>query len=96
MPVVDLRGYLGLKQVETTESSVILVVELGTLALGVLVDRVLEVMDFHADQIRPPPDGLHRGLQGDQLVGVARTQEAVCFLLDLGRSDALAQRLRAV
>ncbi|MGA2129527.1 MAG: chemotaxis protein CheW, partial [Xanthobacteraceae bacterium] len=60
VPVLDLRAKLGLPSVPATETTRILVVEIAVagrpLVLGLVADRVIEVIAFAASEIEPPPD----------------------------------------
>ena len=60
MPVLDLRAKLGLPTIPTTEMTRILVLEVEVagrvLVLGLVADRVFEVLAFAATDIEPAPD----------------------------------------
>ena len=87
IPVVDPRRKLGLDPLKTTEQTVIIVVRSawrgGELTMGVLVDEVLEVRDIDAGQIEPPP-GLGTGaFDATFILGVAKCDARVVFLVDI-------------
>lgn len=89
IPVADLRLLFGMERVEATDQTVIIVVQLtldgGEITMGILVDRVMEVLDIPSDQIEPPP-GLGRGaIDTDFILGVGKSGERVVFLLDIGQ-----------
>ena len=56
IPVIDLRRKFGMEPAEPTEQTCIIVVEIshaeGAISTGIVVDRVSEVLDITADQIR--------------------------------------------
>jgi purine-binding chemotaxis protein CheW len=84
IPVVDLRVQFGMPSCETTEQTVIIIVQCQrsgqSLTLGLLVDRVLEVQSFPADQIEPPPDfGVAQA--AGFIVGVGKASAGIVFLL---------------
>jgi len=70
VPVIELRSKFAMESIETTEQTCIIVVEVagageGQVAqVGLIVDRVSEVLDIARDQIEPPPQlgGLNSGL----------------------------------
>jgi purine-binding chemotaxis protein CheW len=60
VPVIDLRRKLGLPDVATTHQTRIVVLDLQLggrrLAVGLIADRVIEVITLPADKLGPPPD----------------------------------------
>jgi purine-binding chemotaxis protein CheW len=91
IPVIDLRLKFGMSACETTDQTVIIVVQCQVegrpLTMGILVDRVLEVLNVAADQIEPPPD-LGDGGGGEAeafLLGVGKAGQRVVFLLDIAK-----------
>lgn len=89
IPVVDLRLQFGMEPCAPTDQTVIIVVQCSfegrPLTMGVLVDRVLEVLDIQADQIEPAPDLGDRSLHSDFILGVGKSGSRVVFLLDISR-----------
>jgi purine-binding chemotaxis protein CheW len=97
IPVIDLRLQFGMEQCEATDQTVIIVVQCAVdgqpLTMGLLVDRVLEVLAIGADQIEPPPSfGVSDG--AEFFLGVGKAGQRVIFLLDIAR--LLSARERAV
>jgi purine-binding chemotaxis protein CheW len=89
IPVVDLRMKFGMAATEATEQTVVIVLQVAlgdrTLTMGVLVDRVLEVLNIEGTAIEPPPD-LGGGTAGDDFIlGVGKTAHRVVFLLDIAK-----------
>jgi purine-binding chemotaxis protein CheW len=89
IPVVDLRAKFGMPPTAATEQTVVIVLQVAvdgrTLAMRVLVDCVLEVLNIEAATVEPPPD-LGRALAGgDFILGVGKTTHRVIFLLDIAR-----------
>ncbi|MDO9318986.1 MAG: chemotaxis protein CheW [Gammaproteobacteria bacterium] len=56
LTVIDTREVFGLPPQEVTSQSRIVVVELEDCVVGVLVDRVAEVVDLHESGIEPSPN----------------------------------------
>lgn len=86
IPTVDLRAKFGLEEVEDTERTCIIVVEVtstkGKINVGTIVDQVAEVLDIAADEIDQAPEfGTH--LQTDFILGVAIVKGSVKILLDI-------------
>jgi purine-binding chemotaxis protein CheW len=88
IPVVDLRVKFSMVVAAPTNQSVIIVVQLapacGGLTMGILVDEVLEVRAISAQAIEPPPN-LQDNAPLSFLLGVAKAERGVIFLLDIDR-----------
>ncbi|MDY8107780.1 chemotaxis protein CheW [Fulvimarina sp. 2208YS6-2-32] len=56
LPVIDLGLRMGLKAIEPTARSVIMVVKLGPQLFGLLVDAVSDILSVTEDLIQPNPD----------------------------------------
>jgi purine-binding chemotaxis protein CheW len=60
VPVIDLRRKLGLPEVEATHQTRIIVLDVPVggrnLAVGLIADRVIEVITMPAEKLGPPPD----------------------------------------
>lgn len=89
IPVVDLRLQFGMQACEATDQTVIIVVQCMVggrpLTMGVLVDRVLEVLTVDGAQIEPPPDLGDRAREAEFILGVGKAQQRVVFLLDIAK-----------
>ncbi len=89
IPVVDLRLKFGLDEVEATERTCIIVVELKSEQIGVIVEAVNEVLDIGEDHIAPPPR-IGGTVNSDFILGMGKSEERTTILLDLAKvlSDA--------
>jgi purine-binding chemotaxis protein CheW len=60
VPIIDLRSRFGLPELETTKTTVVIVLHVGggqkTKRVGIVVDAVSDVHDVDASTIRPPAD----------------------------------------
>jgi purine-binding chemotaxis protein CheW len=88
VPVLDLRAKLGLPAIAATETTRILVLEVEVtgraLVLGLVADRVFEVMALKADDIEPPPDiGIR--WRSDYIRGVGHRDGRFVIIFDLAR-----------
>ena len=98
VPSLDLRRRLGLQSIEPTVHTRVVVVD-GvltdrTLQLGLVTDRVFEVMSAAEDEIEPAPD-IGVPWDSDYIAGVVRRPEGFIVLLDLPRLFARDQPLLA-
>ncbi len=84
IPVMDLRSRLGMPTTEPTKDSRIVAVEVHGLVLGLLVDRVRQVMRISSQIIEPAPT-MASGLSADYIEGVGKLPDRLLILLNLGR-----------
>lgn len=88
VPVIDLRLRLGLSRTVKTPHTRILVLDVPleqrVLALGLVADRVYEVVPFQPSQIEPAPDiGIR--WKSDYIAGVVRRDGGFVVIVDLAR-----------
>jgi len=83
VPVVDLRLKFGLDEIEHTEQTCIIVVDVGK-EIGIIVDTVSEVLDITGDQIEPPPS-MSGSVDTSFIMGMGKVGDAVKILLDINK-----------
>ncbi len=84
IPIINLRDRFGLPETEPTKDTRIVVVEVGHMILGFIVDSVEEVLRLSEKCIEsPPPNG--RGGAEECHKGVGRVNGSLVLLLDLER-----------
>jgi len=97
VPVVDLRVKFGMSPTAATEQTVIIVVQCAIggreLTMGILVDQVLEVLPLEASQIEPPPSFGTAEVDAGFILGVAKAEKRVIFLLDIGKVLSASEAL---
>ena len=88
IPVVDLRLKFGMEEIDYTERTCIIVVEIageGSHVLtGLVVDAVSEVLNIKADNIEAPP-AFGAKLNTDYILGMAKIEGGIKILLDIDR-----------
>ncbi|TWF52761.1 chemotaxis protein CheW [Neorhizobium alkalisoli] len=88
VPVIDLRLRLGMSRTEKTPHTRILVLDVPVadrvLALGLVADRVYEVVPFREDQIETAPD-IGVRWRSDYIAGVVRRDVGFVVIIDLAR-----------
>jgi purine-binding chemotaxis protein CheW len=88
IPVVDLRLRFGMKELEYTERTCIIVVEIsgpsGNVVIGVVVDSVSEVLNIKGEDIEDTPT-FGTSLDTDFILGMAKIGRGVKILLDIDR-----------
>jgi purine-binding chemotaxis protein CheW len=89
IPVIDLRAKFGMEPCQTTDQTVIIVVQYATnrgeITMGVLVDQVQEVLSIDAEKIEPAPSFGSGVMNADFILGIGKADKRVIFLLDIGR-----------
>jgi purine-binding chemotaxis protein CheW len=91
LPVLDLKRKLGLGEVEAQRATRIVVVRIGERLLGLLVDGASQVLKVPVSRIEPPPEEVQEK-GGDYIRGVAKLDDRLIIVVDLGR--LLAHELR--
>ncbi len=88
IPVIDLRLKFGLEEVEYTERTCIIVVEIAgsvrTFRIGIVVDSVSEVLNVKAEDIEDTP-AFSTNLDTDYILGMAKMEGGIKILLDIGK-----------
>ncbi|MEX6723841.1 chemotaxis protein CheW [Parapedomonas caeni] len=96
IPVIDLRRKLGLPEVAVTESSRILVTAVAgagrELVLGLVADRVIEVIALEAAAVEAAPD-IGVRWRSDYIRGIGRNSQGFVIILDLARLFATEQQM---
>ncbi|MDR3644774.1 MAG: chemotaxis protein CheW, partial [Clostridia bacterium] len=84
IPVVNMRLRLGKAEVDNTERTCIIVVDLPETKVGLIVDRVNEVAAISDELIVPPPD-IQTGYQNRYIKGIGKLNGEIGLLLDCER-----------
>ncbi|MBJ9990234.1 MULTISPECIES: chemotaxis protein CheW [Paenibacillus] len=71
IPVIDLRGRFGLPETEHTDQTRIIIVVVGEMEVGFIVDSANDVIDLNRDRIETPPEVVG-GIKARYLDGVAK------------------------
>ena len=92
IPVVDLRLKFGIAAAESTRETCIIVVNVGQIETGIVVDRVSEVLDIEEEEISDTPS-FGTSVDSSFILGIGKAGNKVSMLLDIGKvlgGDALA------
>ena len=84
IPIIDLRCRFGQGMTEATSLHIVIVVQIGAQMVGLLADRVLDIVGFNASQIQPVPRIGH-GSRADFLSGLVTIESGMIALIDLSR-----------
>jgi purine-binding chemotaxis protein CheW len=88
IPVVDLRKRLELDVSEQTADSRIVWVTINNQDVGVIVDAVTEVLRIPVSSIEPP-SSMVSSVESDYLRGIAKLEDRLIILLDMGKVLAM-------
>lgn len=84
IPIVDLRRKFGMETVDQTAETCIIVVHVQGVEMGVVVDRVSEVISITDDDIEPAPS-FGKDVNTDYILGIGKSQGKIKILLDIER-----------
>jgi purine-binding chemotaxis protein CheW len=82
VPIIDLRCRFGQGLTDASPIHVVLIVQVGTRQVGLLADRVLDIVSFDATQIQPVPK-IAQASRIDFLSGLVTVESAMIALIDL-------------
>lgn len=88
IPVIDLRLKFGLDEVQATERTCIIVVEIssgdGVIQTGIIVDSVSEVLNIRAEDIENAPS-FGAAVDTEYILGMAKMDGQVKILLEIDK-----------
>jgi purine-binding chemotaxis protein CheW len=82
VPIIDLRCRFGQGMTEATPLHVVIVVQIGANHVGLLADRVLDIVGCDASQVQPVPR-VAQGSRVDFLSGLVTIESGMIALIDL-------------
>jgi purine-binding chemotaxis protein CheW len=89
VPIIDLRCRFGQGMTEATPLHVVIVVQIGTRHVGLLADRVLDIVGCNASQVQPVPR-IAQGSRVDFLSGLVTIESGMIALIDLSHILAVS------
>ena len=86
IPIIDFRKRCNLHDEAecSSEHQRIIVVGIGTKTIGLVVDRVSQVIKLDGNQISSAPD-VTKGFNSDFISGVGKSGDKLLILLDIGK-----------
>jgi purine-binding chemotaxis protein CheW len=84
IPIVDLRCKFGMESKAQTAETCIIVVHVQGVEVGIVVDRVSEVLNISDDDIEPSPS-FGKEVNTDFILGIGKSQSKVKILLNIDR-----------
>jgi purine-binding chemotaxis protein CheW len=89
VPIIDLRCRFGQGMTEATPLHVVIVVQIGANHVGLLADRVLDIVGCDASQVQPVPR-VAQGSRVDFLSGLVTIESGMIALIDLSHILAVS------
>ncbi len=83
IPTIDVRTRFNKEKVEYDERTCTIVVDVKDTLVGLIVDRVDEVMTIYDESISEPPR-FNQDFKGRYVQGIARIEDTIIMLLDSG------------
>jgi len=82
VPVMNLRTRFGLEEIEDTDETCIIVIQHEEYLMGVLVDKVSEVVDISTSDIEEVPS-VGAGEQSEYLSGIGKIDDSVKMIIEV-------------
>jgi purine-binding chemotaxis protein CheW len=82
VPIIDLRCRFGQGLTQATPIHIVIIVQVGTRQVGLLADRVLDIVSSEVSQIQPVPR-IAQASRIDFLSGLVTVDDAMIALIDL-------------
>jgi purine-binding chemotaxis protein CheW len=92
VPVIDLRKRFELREAPLREETRTMIVEVEGMAVGVVVDAVLEVRRVPAEAVAPPPP-IVRGISAEYVQGIITAGSRTIILIQTGRLLTSTERI---
>ena len=78
VPIIDLRCRFGQGLTETTPHHVVIIVQIGNRQVGLLADRVLDIVSFEPSSVQPVPQ-VSQGSLISFLSGLVTIEKSIAF-----------------
>ena len=84
IPVISLRRKFGMEEKDYTDETCIIVIKLGEILIGIVIDKVQEVLDIEQKNIEPPPSsGITKNT--NFILGIGKVGDTVKILLNIDK-----------
>ena len=85
IPLIDVRLKFGKEEIEYNERTCIIVIDVDSVAVGLIVDKVDDVLSLDDSQIALPPSSGSVGFENRYIEGIGKVGDMVLLLLDAER-----------
>ncbi len=84
IPRIDLRLKFTMDEIEHTQDTCIIVVEVHNALIGIVVDSVAEVLYIKGEEVEPAPS-FGQEIDTNFIMGLGKTKEKIIILLDINK-----------
>lgn len=81
IPLIDVRLKFGREEIPYNERTCVIVIDVNAVAVGLIVDKVNDVLTIEDEQIALPPPGA-LGFENRYIEGIGKAGDMVLLLLD--------------
>ena len=85
IPLIDVRLKFGKNEIPYNERTCIIVIDVNSAAIGLIVDKVEDVLTIDDSQIAAPPESGKVGFENKYIEGIGKVGDQVQLLLDAER-----------
>ena len=86
IPVIDVRLRFGYEQLEYTDRTCIIITEVKGTVVGLIVEKIEEVVNIYEEDILPPPDiGVRQDEVDRYIYGIGKVGDKVKLMIDPDR-----------
>ncbi len=83
IPVIDMRARFNIEPLEYTDRTCIIVIDVKGTTVGLIIEKIAEVVTIDDEDIIPPPSLTHRNTSNNKYVyGIGKIGDQVKMLLD--------------
>lgn len=82
VPVMNLRTRFGFQEIDDTNETCIIVIQEDEYLMGVLVDKVSEVVDIETEDIEDVPS-IGSAEQSEYLAGIGKVEDSVKMIIEV-------------
>ncbi|UTR15077.1 chemotaxis protein CheW [Salipaludibacillus sp. LMS25] len=83
-PIIDLRKRFNIEGINHSETTRVIIVTVGNMEVGLVVDAANDVIDIPKSAVEPPPEVVG-GLEAEYIRGVAKLEKRLLILLNLDK-----------
>lgn len=81
IPVIEMRLKFGKEEIDYTDRTCIVVIDIDSVFVGLIVDGVEEVLTIQDDEISTPPSS-RTGFENNYIKGISKVNEKIQLLLE--------------
>lgn len=92
MPVVDLKEMFQMPGARDDADTMMVILEAGTMKVGIIVDKVNEVLEIDYSKLQPPPASVS-GFGAEYIVGMFKLPNQILIIVDIEKVLNIAKEM---